>query len=388
MFDNYLLIGATTPTGKYLLAEFAREGKRVRVLVPEDSDMSIYEGYGAEVFTGSTFDKDSMRDFFKVEDPRTSVVIDVDEIANFSGEKNLDMRRTNVAGTINVVDQCIKYKIGRLVYMSSAYAISDPPAEGETSIHFDRTKVEGEYAKTKAEASAYIMEKVSLNKFNAVLLLPTFIIGPGFDDSSEMGRILKKYLEKGVSPVDGGHAFVDVRDVAAALIAITENGEKGACYIIAGEHKSSDEFFTDVCEAHGITKSVKQASRIVTSNKLARLVDTYYRLSRKDNPKDVYALFRDRPDTVFVNTVNEVLPGGPAKTVVDSLKDSKEGTEIVDESLADMRAAVIEKQMAAEAAAAQEAAMVQEEAQAAAEAVEDKVEEAPEIVADVAEDRE
>lgn len=265
MFDTYLLIGATTPVGKYLVHEYSREGKSVRVLVPEESDVSEYEKIGAEVYYGSTFDKDSMRDFFKVAEPRSSVVIHVDEIANFSGEKNLDMRRTNVAGTINVVDQCLKYKIGRLVYMSSAYAINELPAAGETTIHFDRTKVEGEYAKTKAEASAYVMEKVSLNKLNAVLLLPTFIMGPGFEEDSEMGRILKKYLEKGITPVNGGHAFVDVRDVAAAIVAVAENGERGACYIIAGEHKSSDEFFTDVCEAHGIEKSVKQASWLVNS---------------------------------------------------------------------------------------------------------------------------
>ena len=391
MFDTYLLIGATTPVGKYLVHEYSREGKSVRVLVPEESDVSEYEKIGAEVYYGSTFDKDSMRDFFKVAEPRSSVVIHVDEIANFSGEKNLDMRRTNVAGTINVVDQCLKYKIGRLVYMSSAYAINELPAAGETTIHFDRTKVEGEYAKTKAEASAYVMEKVSLNKLNAVLLLPTFIMGPGFEEDSEMGRILKKYLEKGITPVNGGHAFVDVRDVAAAIVAVAENGERGACYIIAGEHKSSDEFFTDVCEAHGIEKSVKQASWLVNSRKLARLVDTYYKLLRKDNPKDVYALFRDRPDTIFESTVTDVLPD-PNKTVVDSLKDYKDGTPIEDEKLFKPSESVEENEEAAQATEdkAEDAAEATDEAtekvEDAAEEVEDEIEAATEEVEESAQD--
>ena len=392
MFDTYLLIGATTPVGKYLVHEYSREGKSVRVLVPEESDVSEYEKIGAEVYYGSTFDKDSMRDFFKVAEPRSSVVIHVDEIANFSGEKNLDMRRTNVAGTINVVDQCLKYKIGRLVYMSSAYAINELPAAGETTIHFDRTKVEGEYAKTKAEASAYVMEKVSLNKLNAVLLLPTFIMGPGFEEDSEMGRILKKYLEKGITPVNGGHAFVDVRDVAAAIVAVAENGERGACYIIAGEHKSTDEFFTDVCEAHGIEKSVKQASWLVNSRKLARLVDTYYKLLRKDNPKDVYALFRDRPDTIFESTVTDVLPD-PNKTVVDSLKDYRDGTPIEDEQLFKPSESVEENEEAEEkveaAEVAEVAAAVEEKAdevEEVAQATDEAAEEAEEKVEDAAEE--
>ena len=400
MFDTYLLIGATTPVGKYLVHEYSREGKSVRVLVPEEYDVSEYEKIGAEVYYGSTFDKDSMRDFFKVAEPRSSVVIHVDEIANFSGEKNLDMRRTNVAGTINVVDQCLKYKIGRLVYMSSAYAINELPAAGETTIHFDRTKVEGEYAKTKAEASAYVMEKVSLNKLNAVLLLPTFIMGPGFEEDSEMGRILKKYLEKGITPVNGGHAFVDVRDVAAAIVAVAENGERGACYIIAGEHKSTDEFFTDVCEAHGIEKSVKQASWLVNSRKLARLVDTYYKLLRKDNPKDVYALFRDRPDTIFESTVTDVLPD-PNKTVVDSLKDYRDGTPIEDEQLFKPSESVeeneeaeekdVEKNVETEAEKEEPEEKVEEKVEAAevaevAAAVEEKAEDAAEATEEATED--
>ena len=256
MYQTYLVTGALKPVGRLVTKMLVESGNNVRILVDEDADLSPFEGMKVEVFRGEVFDKDSMKAFFTLEDPRQCAVIHTEEIVDSSDRTNLNMRRVNVTGTQNVVEQCLKTKIARFVWLGSAYALN-PEASLENSVlHFDRTKVEGEYARSKAEAGAYIIEKVSLNKFNAVMLLPTFIIGPGFDKDSDMNVILKKYLENGVSTIKGGHAFVDVRDVASGLLALSENGKVGGCYVLNGEHRSTDEFFEDVKKAGGIEKRV------------------------------------------------------------------------------------------------------------------------------------
>lgn len=321
MFEKYLVTGGNTAIGKGVVDALIAEGKKVKVLVTPDSDISFYDGKPVEISEGSIFDKDSMRGLFKNEcDPRNSVLIHVDELCNFSGEKNLNMRRVNVAGTINIVEQVLKYKTGKMVYLSSAYALRDIGKDNPT-IYFDRTKVEGDYAKTKAEASAYIMEKISLNKLNCTLLLPTFVIGPNQDKDSEMGRIIDKYLGSGVAPIQGGHAFVDIRDVVQALVALADNGQRGAGYIISGEYKSADEFFSELSSAKGVDK-VKPASKIVSSKRFAKFVDTYYKLARKDNPNEVYALFRNYPDAKFSSTISDIMPGAEQFTVKESIVDS------------------------------------------------------------------
>ncbi|MBR2294758.1 MAG: NAD-dependent epimerase/dehydratase family protein [Clostridiales bacterium] len=322
MYEQYLITGATSPVGRLVTKMLADNGSKVRILIQSGADRSPFEGFdNIEIFEGEVFDKDSMKDFFKVEDPRHSVLIHMDEIVSASDKTNLNMRRVNVAGTQHVVDLSIKNKIGRMVWLGSAYALNPKSSLENSVLHFDRTKVEGEYAKTKAEAGAYIIEKVSLNKFNAVILLPTFIIGPGYDENSDMKVILKHYIEKGVSTVKGGHAFVDVRDVADGLLALSENGQVGGCYILSGEHRSTDEFFEDVKKAGGIEKDVKPMPKWMMSKSLGKFVDTYYRITKKDNPKEVYALFMNNPDVKFNNTMGDVMPDSETRSVTESLGD-------------------------------------------------------------------
>ena len=195
MYEKYLVTGARNPVGRLVVQMLLSEGCQVRVLVPPETDNSLLKGMGAEIAEGEIFDKDSLKEFFTVEDPRRSAIIHTEEILSISNNKNMDMRRTNVAGAQNVVDMAMRSKIGRFVYLGSAYSLDPDTALSGEKVRFDRTKVDGDYAATKAEASAYIMEKIQFNKFNASLLLPTFIIGPGFSEDYDMNKILKKYLE-------------------------------------------------------------------------------------------------------------------------------------------------------------------------------------------------
>lgn len=295
MCKQYLVTGGASQLGEHLVKMLIEKGNKVRILIGPDDDESIFDGLDVEIFRGETFLKDTMKDFFAVENPRECILVHADERVSLSSSVDLLMRRVNVSGAINVIDVCIKNKIGRLVYLSSAYALpesSDGYVSGQ-QFTFNRYMVEGDYAQTKAEASEYLMEKINLNKFDAVLVLPTFIIGPGARKDSDIGKVLTGYLNKDVSPVNGGHVFVDVRDVAAGIIAAAEKGEKGSGYILTGEYRSTVEFFQDVCEAAGVDKTTnsKMLPNWILNKSVATFVDLYYKLVHKDNPKDVYALF-------------------------------------------------------------------------------------------------
>ena len=329
MYSKYLVTGAKDPVGRLVVQMLLAEGCSVRVLVPPESDSSLLRGMGAEISEGEIFDKDSLKEFFTVEDPRKSAIIHTEEILSISNNKNMDMRRINVAGSQNVVDMAMRAKIGRFVYMGSAYALDPETALSGGKVEFDRTKVDGDYAATKAEASAYIMEKITFNKFNASLLLPTFIIGPGFSEDYDMNKILRKYLENKVSTVSGGHAFVDVRNVASALVAVCENGEPGGTYILNGEYKSSQEFFAEVSKASG-AEQVKQMPKWTQSRSMDKLVSTFCRITKKDNPKEVYALFMNNPDANYESTVEGILPDSEVRKVHDSLVDvlSRPGNDV------------------------------------------------------------
>ena len=156
----------------------------------------------------------------------------------------------NVEGTKNMVDMCVRHGVEKLVYISSTSAIPEPPRGQKIreTEHFDPEKVTGYYAKTKAMASALVMHAVEEQGLNASLVLPSGIFGP-YDSGFGMITSSVKMVAEGRMPVSIGGTFsaVDVRDLAAGIVACAEKGVKGKSYIMAGSQFTFQELVQIIC---------------------------------------------------------------------------------------------------------------------------------------------
>lgn len=87
-------------------------------------------------------------------------------------------------------------------------------------------------------ATALVLEAAQ-SGLNASVVLPSGILGPGDLARGNMTRMLLAFC-RGRLPlgVKGGYDFVDVRDVAAGVLACTERGKAGECYILSGHYVS------------------------------------------------------------------------------------------------------------------------------------------------------
>ncbi len=141
---------------------------------------------------------------------------------------------------MNVCDACRDLGIPRLIYVSSIHAFKEPPRGtliSETK-DFDPKHVGGNYAKSKAEATRYVL-KCATEGLNAVIVHPTGVIGPYEYKLSNMGQLFVDFMRSRLyAIIDGAYDFVDVRDVAKGIALAAKFGRKGENYILSGEQIS------------------------------------------------------------------------------------------------------------------------------------------------------
>ena len=172
-------------------------------------------------------------------------------------------------GTQNILNLCQEYHAAKLVYVSSVHAIPEKPAP-EASTEPDRfapDEILGDYGKSKAMATALVLEAAQ-SGLNASVVLPSGILGPGDLARGNMTRMLLAFC-RGKLPlgVKGGYDFVDVRDVAAGILACAERGRAGKCYILSGH-------FTSISDLLSLTASLlgKKAAKLCIPAALASCV--------------------------------------------------------------------------------------------------------------------
>ena len=151
----------------------------------------------------------------------------------------------NIAGTFNVLEACVKHKVKKLVYSSSASVYGDALEVPMTESHpfnnknfYGATKIAGE-AMCTAFNDRYGLEIVGLRYMN--------VYGPGQDQHavySGVVPIMLNKIEAGEQPVingDGSQAydFIYVEDVARSNISAALSDIKIGFYNVGTEIQTS-----------------------------------------------------------------------------------------------------------------------------------------------------
>ncbi len=254
MSAKYLVTGAAGNLGRHIVNILDKKGADIRGLVLPDEKYIPNSLFNHEIYKGNILNNEDLLRFFTVSDDSEIIVIHCAGIVSIGWDYNKKVYSVNVDGTKNIVEQCIKTKVRKLIYVSSVHAIPELP-HGQTMSEvtdFNPDKVIGFYGKTKAKASRIVMEAVETNGLNASLVFPSGICGP---EDYTYGNITQLLIEiangRLIAGVQGGYSFVDVRDVADAIVNCCENGEKGNGYILSNRYVSIKEIFELVHAAAG-----------------------------------------------------------------------------------------------------------------------------------------
>jgi dihydroflavonol-4-reductase len=247
-----LVTGATGFLGRHLVRELVEEGAAVRCLVRPTSDTAALLELGAELVTGDVLDEQAVR-------RAASGCARVFHLAGVVSHVRRDRARLTAVnvGAVGTVLRGAEPD-ARIVHVSSLSAIGPAPrpdAPADETNPFPPWAERFAYASTKRAGELQALAAARAGR-DVVVANPGFVIGPG-DVNGVSTWTIPAYLRGRIRfHVTGGLSYVDVRDVAAGLVALAERGRAGERTILtsAEGNLSHAAFFRRVGAVAGVRR--------------------------------------------------------------------------------------------------------------------------------------
>jgi len=164
---------------------------------------------------------------------------------SFKAADREKMQRVNVEGTVNLLNISMENNISRFLHVSSIAALGDSKRD-ELITEDDQWEFSSEqsnYSISKYESEMEVF-RASAEGLNAVIVNPSIIIGKNSGKEGS-GQLFEK-IRTGLSYYPGGSSgYVDVEDVAKAMILLMNSDLSDERFIINSENRTYKDIFTE-----------------------------------------------------------------------------------------------------------------------------------------------
>ncbi len=244
------LTGTSGLLGSNVAQELLRRNYEVRGLFRAGEQAHHYEGVsGFESFYGDITDARRMEEGIQ----GCEVVVHAAADTSQWPDRSPAYVATNVEGTRHIVEACKKAAVRRMIFVSTANALGfgtkENPGNEETPPQFEKYGIG--YMETKYQAQQMILKEVSEHGFPAIIVNPTFMIGPQDSKPSSGRMVLGIYQGKVPGYPSGGKNCIYVGDAATAIVNAIEMGRIGECYILGHQNVTYQELFTMIARVVG-----------------------------------------------------------------------------------------------------------------------------------------
>lgn len=248
-----LVTGGTGFVGSHVAAALVTAGHDVRVLVRRPEQVPVTFGPlgdpDLDVVTGDVLDRGSVR----------SAVADCDAVVHAAAVFSFDshdrerMLATNAEAARTVLEEALAAGADPVVHVSSTVALTRRSGSGPDLPLGD---LEQPYAASKV-ASERVARELQDRGDPVVTVYPGSVLGP-HDPYIGENTLLLEWVVRGLLGVfpAGGLHFVDVRDVAAVVVAAMEAGRGPRRYVVPGHHVPSGELHRTVARVIGRRRPV------------------------------------------------------------------------------------------------------------------------------------
>jgi dihydroflavonol-4-reductase len=166
------------------------------------------------------------------------------------------LQQLHVVGTREALRGLRNAGVSRVVYASTSGTLA---AGTDPQRVFDETDsvpldiiATLPYYRSKYYAELEALEANSPPDFDVVVVNPSLVLGPG-DERGSSTEDVRRFLERRIPAIPaGGMAFVDVRDVAAAMCAALTKGRAGERYLLSAQNLTVGAFLARLERLTGI----------------------------------------------------------------------------------------------------------------------------------------
>jgi len=256
-----LVTGATGFLGSHLVCLLLADGQIVRACKRRESDMREFNLVFAHYIKAELQRASWLKNLEWVE----TDVLDLDTLAqamqgietvyhcaaivSFEQSKRNLMMQVNAEGTANVVNLCLIHGVKNLSYVSSIASLGRTKSGNtmDEDSKWESSKLNSNYAISKYKAELEVWRGAE-EGLQVCMVNPGVIIGVG--DFSKGSNALVQTIYKGMPLYSMGvNGYVDVKDVARALIQLTALKVYNKRFVLVGANMRFRDLFFMIADA-------------------------------------------------------------------------------------------------------------------------------------------
>ena len=244
-----LVTGGAGFIGSHVARALAERGDDLRLTMRESTKTENLDGLEYDPVKCDLLDRRQVR----------RAVKGADRVFHCAGSTSLrpgDADRlfeVNVIATRNLLEECLRAGVERVVYTSSVAAIgpAEPGGRADETQLFTAGRLGIPYVSSKHEAEVEAL-RLAAQGLPVVCVNPCVVFGAGDVYGSSTSVVRRFLLGRIPAYVDGGLNVVDVQDVARGHLLADERGAVGERYILGNRNYTLDRLFADLGRISGV----------------------------------------------------------------------------------------------------------------------------------------